>query len=123
MSERLAQKGALYCAPTMHTAAQWLSYAGTAPIGAGNITGAIAGRSRKAAAALEDDGGWDWQHSRERVLLAARELMLVDLKALFKGLAATERLINLCMELVRPYLGMPTAVAPCWCLQAACVPS
>jgi hypothetical protein len=34
------------------------------------------------------------------VLLAVRELLLLDLKALFRGLAAAEQLINLAMELV-----------------------
>jgi hypothetical protein len=60
---------------------------------------APAGRGRKAAAD-NDDEGWDWQHSRQRVLLAVRELLLLDLKALFRGLAAAEQLINLAMELV-----------------------
>jgi hypothetical protein len=60
---------------------------------------APAGRGRKAAAA-NDDESWDWQHSRQRVLLAVRELLLLDLKALFRGLAAAEQLINLAMELV-----------------------
>lgn len=57
-----------------------------------------AGRGRKAAGA--DDDSWDWQHSRQRMLLAVRELLLLDLKALFRGLAAAEQLINLAMELV-----------------------
>lgn len=63
-----------------------------------------AGRGRKAAAADEDS--WDWQHSRQRVLLAVRELLLLDLKALFRGVAAAEQLINLAMELVS---------SDCWC--------
>jgi hypothetical protein len=58
-----------------------------------------AGRGRKAAAAADEDS-WDWQHSRQRVLLAVRELLLLDLKALFRGIAAAEQLINLAMELV-----------------------
>ncbi|WIA41348.1 hypothetical protein OEZ86_004943 [Tetradesmus obliquus] len=64
-----------------------------------------AGRGRKAAGA--DDDSWDWQHSRQRVLLAVRELLLLDLKALFRGLAAAEQLINLAMELALQGLECP----------------
>jgi hypothetical protein len=58
-----------------------------------------AGRGRKAAA---DEGcsGWDWQHSRQQVLLAVHDVMRTDLRTLFKGLTAAERMVNLCMELV-----------------------
>jgi hypothetical protein len=63
------------------------------------VAAAPAGRGRKAAAG-RDEYSWDWQHSRQRVLLAVRELLLLDLKALFRGLAAAEQLINLAMELV-----------------------
>lgn len=56
-----------------------------------------AGRGRKAAV---EDAEWDWQRSRQLVLLAVHDVMRVDLRALFRGLSAAERMVNLCMELV-----------------------
>jgi len=60
------------------------------------------GRSRKAATAAQGDAcnSWDWNSGKKAVLLVIDEVMQVDLKALFKGLPATERLVNLCIELV-----------------------
>ncbi len=56
-----------------------------------------AGRGRKAAA---EDAEWDWQRSRLQVLLAVHDVMRADLRTLFRGLSAAERMVNLCMELV-----------------------
>lgn len=62
------------------------------------LLASCAGRGRKAAA---DDGPeWDWQHSRQQMLLAVHDVMRTDLRTLFKGLTAAERMVNLCMELV-----------------------
>jgi hypothetical protein len=59
----------------------------------------LAGRGRKAAA---DEGlQWDWQTSRQQVLAAVHEVTRTDLPTLFKGVTAAERMVNLCMELVR----------------------
>jgi hypothetical protein len=60
------------------------------------------GRGRKAAS--EECAEWDWQHSRQQVLLAVLDVMRTDLRTLFKGLTAAERMVNLCMELVRRVL-------------------
>lgn len=58
----------------------------------------FAGRGRKSA--VEDAAVWDWQHGRQQMLVAVHEIMRVELKLLFKGLAAAERMINLCLEMV-----------------------
>eukprot|EP00879_Flechtneria_rotunda_P033161 GHRR01036702.1.p1 GENE.GHRR01036702.1~~GHRR01036702.1.p1 ORF type:complete len:403 (+),score=159.96 GHRR01036702.1:110-1318(+) len=69
-----------------------------------------AGRSKKAAAGEADEATWDWQHSRQRILLAVLDVVHVDLKALFQGLAAAEQLISLCMELALQALESPAAL-------------
>jgi non-SMC mitotic condensation complex subunit 1, N-term len=61
-----------------------------------------AGRSRKAGTSAADhDELWDWQVARSRVLTAAATLLSLDCRALFKGLSATEPLVNACLEMVR----------------------
>lgn len=68
---------------------------------------------------LEDDSSWDWEQGKQRVLSAVRDLItLVDLKALFKGLAAAQQLINLCMELVSA-LGEQQQTLHCLCCYAS----
>jgi hypothetical protein len=75
---------------------------------------AAAGRGRKAAAAYDVDA-WDWQASRQRVLRVVHDVMRVDLRALFKGLAAAERMVNLCMELVSARWLHTSRVMVCLC--------
>jgi hypothetical protein len=81
-----------------------------------------AGRGRKAAAAAASDAdagmarGWDWQDGRLRVLLAVHAVMRVELTALFRGLTVAERMVSLCLEMVRVAAGrqrVSTAVSLC----------
>lgn len=60
------------------------------------------GRGRKAATAAHDGASdsWDWSRGKKSVLLVINDVMQLDLKALFKGLPASERLVTLCIELV-----------------------
>lgn len=41
------------------------------------------------------------------MLLAVHDVMRTDLRALFKGMAAAERMVNLCMEMVRGHEWQP----------------
>eukprot|EP00775_Hariotina_reticulata_P007726 gene7726-7925_t len=69
-----------------------------------------AGRGRKAATAAHDGAcdSWDWSSGKKSVLLVINDVMQLDLKALFKGLPASERLVTLCIELALLALDSPS---------------